>query len=97
MIPRAMSEIFKRAEAKRKESGAGSSWECRLSFLELYNEVRTERWSGSILWTRVDFQHMDYRRNSSTCCPPCPWRNPHRSSSGRIKVGSSGPASKRSP
>jgi hypothetical protein len=40
MIPRAMSEIFKRAEAKRRESGSGASWDCRLSFLELYNEVR---------------------------------------------------------
>jgi hypothetical protein len=39
MIPRAMSEIFSRAEAKKRESGAGATWECRLSFLELYNEV----------------------------------------------------------
>ena len=39
MIPRAMSEIFSRAEAKKNASGAGATWECRLSFLELYNEV----------------------------------------------------------
>lgn len=48
MIPRAMSEIFKRAEAKRKESGAGASWECRLSFLELYNEVSRNRCRGAL-------------------------------------------------
>lgn len=38
MIPRAVNEIFREAEIKKRESGFGSTWECRLSFLELYNE-----------------------------------------------------------
>jgi hypothetical protein len=39
LIPRAVGEIFKRAEEKKRESGLGAGWECRLSFLELYNEA----------------------------------------------------------
>lgn len=38
LIPRTVQAIFQRAEEIRVTSGRGASWECRLSFLELYNE-----------------------------------------------------------
>lgn len=66
LIPRTVSTIFERAEALRQSSGPGASWECRLSFLELYNEeiidllsgtgvsisIREER-DGRIIWSGV--------------------------------------------
>ena len=66
LIPRTVSHIFQRAEELRIASGAGASWECRLSFLELYNEeiidllsgsgvqisIREER-DGRIIWSGV--------------------------------------------
>lgn len=38
LIPRTVETIFRRAEEIRMASGLGASWECRVSFLELYNE-----------------------------------------------------------
>ncbi|CAK9781584.1 unnamed protein product [Cutaneotrichosporon oleaginosum] len=38
LIPRTVETVFRRAEEIRLASGAGASWECRVSFLELYNE-----------------------------------------------------------
>lgn len=66
LIPRTVKAIFDRAEDIRLASGNGSSWECRLSFLELYNEeiidllsgagvqisIREER-DGRIIWSGV--------------------------------------------
>ncbi|WVR07124.1 hypothetical protein IAU60_004165 [Kwoniella sp. DSM 27419] len=66
LIPRTVQTIFERAEAVRLQSGPGASWECRLSFLELYNEeiidllsgtgvaitIREER-DGRIVWAGV--------------------------------------------
>lgn len=66
LIPRTVQTIFERAEQLRIASGPGASWECRLSFLELYNEeiidllsgsgvqisIREER-DGRILWSGV--------------------------------------------
>lgn len=66
LIPRTVRAIFDRAEEIRLASGPGSSWECRLSFLELYNEeiidllsgagvqitIREER-DGRIIWSGI--------------------------------------------
>ncbi|WRT66280.1 uncharacterized protein IL334_003233 [Kwoniella shivajii] len=66
LIPRTVHTIFDRAEEIRLQSGPGASWECRLSFLELYNEeiidllsgtglaisIREER-DGRIVWSGV--------------------------------------------
>ncbi|OCF36777.1 hypothetical protein I316_01373 [Kwoniella heveanensis BCC8398] len=66
LIPRTVHTIFERAEEIRQQSGPGASWECRLSFLELYNEeiidllsgtgvaitIREER-DGRIVWAGV--------------------------------------------
>ena len=66
LIPRTVHAIFERAEEIRLASGPGASWECRLSFLELYNEeiidllsgagvqvsIREER-DGRIVWAGV--------------------------------------------
>jgi kinesin family protein 4/21/27 len=66
LIPRTVKAIFDQAEATRAASGLGASWECRLSFLELYNEeiidllsgsgvqitIREER-DGRIIWSGV--------------------------------------------
>jgi kinesin family protein 4/21/27 len=66
LIPRTVKAIFDQAEAMRVASGLGASWECRLSFLELYNEeiidllsgsgvqiaIREER-DGRIIWSGV--------------------------------------------
>ena len=66
LIPRTVHTILERAEEFRKASGPGASWECRLSFLELYNEeiidllsgtdaqisIREDR-EGQILWSGV--------------------------------------------
>lgn len=38
LIPRTVETVFRRAEEIRLASGPGASWECRVSFLELYNE-----------------------------------------------------------
>lgn len=38
LIPRTVEQVFRRAEEIRLQSGPGASWECRVSFLELYNE-----------------------------------------------------------
>lgn len=38
LIPRTVETVFRRAEEIRMASGPGASWECRVSFLELYNE-----------------------------------------------------------
>jgi hypothetical protein len=47
LIPRTVQTIFEKAEATRLAAGPGSSWECRLSFLELYNEEILDLLSGS--------------------------------------------------
>jgi len=47
LIPRTVQSILERAEAIRRTSGAGASWECRISFLELYNEEIIDLLSGS--------------------------------------------------
>jgi hypothetical protein len=47
LIPRTVQTIFEKAEEIRLASGAGASWECRLSFLELYNEEMIDLLSGS--------------------------------------------------
>lgn len=66
LIPRTVQTIFEKAEEVRKSAGPGASWECRLSFLELYNEdiidllsgsgvaisIREER-DGKIIWSGV--------------------------------------------
>ncbi|WVQ99346.1 hypothetical protein IAU59_006479 [Kwoniella sp. CBS 9459] len=66
LIPRTVHAIFERAEEVRLQSGSAASWECRLSFLELYNEeiidllsgtgvaitIREER-DGRIVWAGV--------------------------------------------
>ncbi|KAK8864351.1 hypothetical protein IAR55_001598 [Kwoniella newhampshirensis] len=66
LIPRTVQAIFERAEDIRHQSGPGATWECRLSFLELYNEeiidllsgtgvaitIREER-DGRIVWAGV--------------------------------------------
>ena len=66
LIPRTVQSILERAEDTRLTSGAGASWECRISFLELYNEeiidllsasgssisIREER-DGRIIWSGV--------------------------------------------
>ncbi|EKD03810.1 hypothetical protein A1Q2_01823 [Trichosporon asahii var. asahii CBS 8904] len=38
LIPRTVEQVFRRAEEIRLQSGPGASWECCVSFLELYNE-----------------------------------------------------------
>ncbi|GMK55328.1 hypothetical protein CspeluHIS016_0203840 [Cutaneotrichosporon spelunceum] len=38
LIPRTVETVFRRADEIRLASGPGASWECRVSFLELYNE-----------------------------------------------------------
>jgi hypothetical protein len=65
IIPRAVSDIFERAEQIRSASGPGASYEAKLSFLELYNEdlidllgppngpqvqIREDR-DGRIIWS----------------------------------------------
>lgn len=65
IIPRAVSDIFDKAEQVRKASGPGASFEAKLSFLELYNEdlidllgpsngpqvqIREDR-EGRIIWS----------------------------------------------
>lgn len=67
VIPRAVQAILDGAETARISSGPGSSWECRVSFLELYNEeiidllavhastqivIREEK-DGRIVWQGV--------------------------------------------
>ena len=66
LIPRTVKAIFDQAEALRMASGPGATWDCRLSFLELYNEeiidllsgsgvqiaIREER-DGRIIWSGV--------------------------------------------
>ena len=66
LIPRTVQAIFDQAESVRSAAGAGSSFEVRLSFLELYNEeiidllsgtgisisIREER-DGRIVWSGV--------------------------------------------
>lgn len=66
LIPRTFHTIFERAEQLRQSSGPGATWECRLSFLELYNEeiidllagsavqiaIREEK-DGRIIWSGV--------------------------------------------
>nr|XP_019046236.1 hypothetical protein I302_04976 [Kwoniella bestiolae CBS 10118]OCF25166.1 hypothetical protein I302_04976 [Kwoniella bestiolae CBS 10118] len=47
LIPRTVHTIFEKAEETRQQSGPGASWECRLSFLELYNEEIIDLLSGS--------------------------------------------------
>jgi kinesin family protein 4/21/27 len=47
LIPRTVQTLFERVEETRLASGPGSSWECRLSFLELYNEEIIDLLSGS--------------------------------------------------
>lgn len=42
IIPRAVTDIFEKAEEMRRASGRDTKWECRCSFLELYNEVRLD-------------------------------------------------------
>lgn len=39
IIPRAVTDIFEKAEEMRRAGGRDARWECRCSFLELYNEV----------------------------------------------------------
>ena len=66
LIPRTVQSILEKAEAIRLTSGVGADWECRISFLELYNEeiidllcgsgisvsIREER-DGRIVWSGV--------------------------------------------
>lgn len=47
LIPRTVHSIFERAEEVRQASGPSATWECRLSFLELYNEEIIDLLSGS--------------------------------------------------
>jgi hypothetical protein len=47
LIPRTVHAIFERAEEIRQSSGPGATWECRISFLELYNEEIIDILSGS--------------------------------------------------
>lgn len=47
LIPRTVQSIFERAEELRQSSGPGATWECRLSFLELYNEEIIDLLSGT--------------------------------------------------
>jgi hypothetical protein len=47
LIPRTVHSIFERAEEIRQASGPGASWECKISFLELYNEEIIDILSGS--------------------------------------------------
>jgi kinesin family protein 4/21/27 len=66
LIPRTVHAIFEKAEEIRQFSGPGATWECRISFLELYNEeiidilsgtgvqvaIREEK-DGRIIWSGV--------------------------------------------
>lgn len=66
LIPRTVETVFRRAEEIRLNSGPGASWECRVSFLELYNEdmidllantgmpvsIREDK-DGRIVWSGV--------------------------------------------
>jgi len=47
LIPRTVHAIFERAEEIRQSSGPGATWECKISFLELYNEEIIDILSGS--------------------------------------------------
>ena len=47
LIPRTVQSILDKAEEVRLSSGIGASWECRISFLELYNEEIIDLLSGS--------------------------------------------------
>ncbi|WVQ67744.1 uncharacterized protein L199_005949 [Kwoniella botswanensis] len=47
LIPRTVHTIFEKAEEIKQQSAPGASWECRLSFLELYNEEIIDLLSGS--------------------------------------------------
>jgi len=47
LIPRTVHAIFDRAEEIRQSSGPGATWECKISFLELYNEEIIDILSGS--------------------------------------------------
>ncbi|KAK4689080.1 hypothetical protein P7C73_g1042, partial [Tremellales sp. Uapishka_1] len=46
LIPLTVQAIFEKAEAARRASGPGATWECKLSFLELYNEEMIDLLSG---------------------------------------------------
>jgi hypothetical protein len=39
IIPRAVKDMFEKLEQERTQAAGGLSWECKVSFLELYNEV----------------------------------------------------------
>ncbi|ORX36741.1 hypothetical protein BD324DRAFT_651225 [Kockovaella imperatae] len=47
LIPRTVQAIFDQAESVRSDAGPGSTFELRLSFLELYNEEIIDLLSGS--------------------------------------------------
>jgi kinesin family protein 4/21/27 len=53
IIPRAVSDVFARVDELSKTSGGREArWECRCSFLELYNEVRFGRLLlGCAVWS----------------------------------------------
>jgi hypothetical protein len=46
IIPRAVGDIFEKAEEIRRTGGKDARWECRCSFLELYNEVSWKHLGG---------------------------------------------------
>lgn len=42
IIPRAVKDMFGQLEQEQRQAGASMTWECKVSFLELYNEVCTQ-------------------------------------------------------
>jgi hypothetical protein len=39
IIPRAVKDMFLQLEQEKRQSAGSMTWECKVSFLELYNEV----------------------------------------------------------
>ena len=78
LIPRAVKDMFLQLEQENKQAAGSMAWECRVSFLELYNEVSTP---GSDREEAL----IPVRRNSSTCFQHPPYRV-RRSPSARTRV-----------
>lgn len=43
LIPRAVKDMFLQLEQEKKQAAGNMTWECKVSFLELYNEVSASR------------------------------------------------------
>jgi hypothetical protein len=83
IIPRAVKDMFAQLEQEERLAGSSMQWECKVSFLELYNEVRD---MITILKVIAD----PPSRISSTCYPLPRIIHPRLSQSAKTRVKSSG-------